>query len=244
MISTSQKARASVAAEMHLRDRGHLAGPVRCAVQVKYWKANTLLAACNRPSTTQHDGMLMVQRYDRTPFVVDAGATTIIRALRTSIGRNQRLAAVFDLAIATQSTLSFAHARGSLDQISVDCDVVCTEGRSPEALDAAARWLRIEHAEAAADILRRTHERVVDFRMDYPGDPAECIAAVAKGLAEMARWAQSTGSAPAPRVSADEDPLTTLRRLLDEIPAGKLARRHAVRLNEARAIVGRMMAGA
>lgn len=238
MIPTSQKSRARVAAEVYARDNAHLMDRVECLVVACSRKSDAILAAAGR-----HPSLSIVGRsYPRHPVVLDPQNAHVLHRVRDAVGNGKRLIALIDLAIATGTQITFRHHHGWMDAIAVDCDVVCTDplSRTPEALDAAARWLRIEHADAVGRLMRRAHGSGIDFRIAYPDGPAACIQAVERSLAEVAAWVRATIAAPLHVVPEGETPAETLRQLLDGIPAKRLTRAQADRLNRARAIVGRM----
>jgi hypothetical protein len=238
MIPTSQKSRARVAAEVYARDNAHLMDQVECVAVTRDHKSSQMLAAAGRRAELSIIG----RTYPRHPLALDPQNTHVLHGVRNAAGNGKRLRALIDLAIATGTRITFRRRSHETDVVAVDCDVTCTLpcSRTPEALDAAARWMRIEHAEAVGRLMRRAHGSGIDFRIAYPDDPTACIQAVERSFAEVAAWVRATIAAPLHVVPEGETPAETLRQLLDGIPAKRLTKAQAGRLNRARAIVGRM----
>lgn len=238
MIPTSHKSRARVAAEVYARDNAHLMDGIECLVVACDRKSDAILGAVGRSASLDVVG----RRHPRHPIVLDPQNAHVLRRVRTAAGNGKRLHALINLALATGTQITFRHHSGRLDAIAVDCDVTCTSAcsRSPEALDAAARWMRIEHADAVGRLMRRAHGSGVDFRIAYPDDAVACIEAVAHSFADVAAWVRATIAEPLDLVPVGETPAETLRLLLDSIPAKRLTKAQADRLNRARAIAGRM----
>lgn len=234
MIATSGKSRTRVAADVYARDYGHLLESTDCVVLVRRWKAEALAvgAGVSRPYCGDMDIGHMTL-HTTAPCDRD-------RMRRTAHG-NKRLSALLDIAFSTDSNIFFGGRRGADIEVHVDCDITCTSGRRPETLEAAARWMRTEHSQAVAGIMGRAQGGCPDFRIDYPADPAACILAVESSFADIATWVNAM------RLDTQRSHLgsiAAIQELLNGIPAKRLSKGQAKRLNEARAIAGRLLKAA
>ncbi len=234
MIATSGRSRARVAADVYARDYDHLLESTDCVVRIKRHKGEALMRASGFPMPT-------FWRMDLTARSFTVPSDGDVRGMLSIAGRNKRLIALLDLARATGSRVIFGDGDKYDVDVGIECDVTATEGRSPEALDAAARWMRIEHTEAVAALMGRAQGGCPDFRFDYPDDPTACILAVESSFADIATWVNAM------RLDTQRSHLgsiAAIQELLNGISAKRLGKAQAKRLNEARAIAGRLLKAA
>lgn len=238
MLSTSNKSRARIAAEVYARDYPHLTSQTICIVTVPTWKAEQIVGASGREGKWAFGTQVM----NLDPIRIEGPEA--IRRIGNAIGRNKRLRAIFELAINIGASISFNRINGMRTQIILDCSIVETEGRSSQALAAAARWMRMEHEEAVNALMGRAQGQSPDFRIEYPEDPVECIEAVDRNFGRVAHWVYRTAKEPIVKIPSGHEAIEALRDLLGEISGKPLSKGQAKKLDQARAIVANMLKAA
>lgn len=231
MIATSGKKRAHVAAEIYERDYDHLTSRTDCLVRIKRYKAEAVVCSAGW-------NMPFLGKMDLSQISIAIPADADVRSLMSVAMSNKRLTALIDPARATGAAITFANRGPYIVDVGIKCDITATEGRSPEALDAAARWMRIEHNQAVNQLMGKARGECPGFRIDYPSDPAECIKAVETSFIQISHWVHRTIMAATYSENAS---MATVLELLNSIQAKRLTKGEAKRLNEARAIVGKLL---